>query len=120
MFRVPPRAAPSAVPLRAASSLPAPPPPEVPPPFVSAVPHAASTIAAAAPMAVSDALVLLIDSSSSDRPPDLANRRNPRCSPRPQALDRDQRVMMGQWPAWRHRGAPASGPPSSEPGPIDV
>src|SRR6058998_1138634 len=67
MFRVPPRAAPSAVPLRAASSLPAP-PLGAPPPFVSAVPQAASTTAAAAAIAVSDALVLRIDSSSSDCP----------------------------------------------------
>src|SRR4051794_21151502 len=123
MFRVPPRAAPSAVPLRVASSLPAAPaPPVVPPLFVSAVPQAASTTAATAASAVSDALVLLIDSSSSgpsrsdsrlgrrrvgpvdDRRVGPANGRNPGCSLHDRVPDRDQRVMVVQWAAWRHRG----------------
>src|SRR3954449_2369582 len=138
MLRVPPRAAPSAVPLRDASSLPAAPAPPVAPPFVSAGPQAASTTAVTAASAVSDVLVLLIDSSSSapsksdghpgrrragpvdDRRVGLANGRNPRCHPLGRAPDRDQRVMVVQCAAWRHRGAAASGPPRSEPGPIDV
>ena len=65
---MPPLTAPSAVPLRASLLAACPPPPDVPPPLVSAVPQAASMIAAAAAIAVSDALVLLIDSSSLDRP----------------------------------------------------
>src|SRR6185312_3619979 len=129
MFRVPPRAAPSAVPLRTASSLPAaaPPPDAPPPPVVSAVPQAASTTAATAANAVSDALVLLIDSSSSGRPTvgrtallGLANGKNPWFHRHNRATDRDQRVMVGQWAAWRQRGAAASGPASSDPGPIAV
>src|ERR1700754_2749799 len=68
MLRVPPLTAPSAVPLRASCSLPAPPaPPAPPPPLVSAVPQAAITSAAQAAVAISDALVLLIDSPSSPR-----------------------------------------------------
>src|SRR6185437_7881902 len=128
MFKVPPRAAPSAVPLRAASSLPAaaPPPDAPPPPVVSAVPQAASTTAATAATAVSDALVLLIDSSSSGPTVGrtallgLANGKNPWFHRHNRATDRDQRVMVGQWAACRHRGAAASGPASSDPGPIAV